>query len=179
MIKLLILDVDGCLTDGGLIYSQNSEESKIETKAFNVKDGLGISTWVKLGNQVAIITGRTSKIVQRRAQELGVQHLHQGIKDKDRVLKEIVSSLGISFDNVAAIGDDLNDFNMLRLAKRSFTPKDGVKDIRDIVDTVLSCNGGDGAVREMIDTIVDENDQRADFMSVWIDQSQNKSGLSQ
>lgn len=164
MIKLIVLDVDGCLSDGKIIYS----EDMIESKAFNIKDGLGISTWVKIGNEVAIITGRNSKIVQRRAEELGVQHLFQGIKDKDRVLKELVSSLGINFDNVAVIGDDLNDFKMLNLASRSFTPKNGVKEIQDIVDVVLSRDGGDGAVREMIDSLVDSNNQREQFMAVWL-----------
>ncbi len=164
MIKLIVLDVDGCLSDGKIIYS----EDMIESKAFNIKDGLGISTWVKIGNEVAIITGRNSKIVQRRAEELGVQHLFQGIKDKDRVLKELVSSLGINFDNVAVIGDDLNDFKMLNLAGKSFTPKNGVKEIQDIVDVVLSRDGGDGAVREMIDSLVDSNNQREQFMAVWL-----------
>ena len=164
MIKLIVLDVDGCLSDGKIIYS----EDMIESKAFNIKDGLGISTWVKIGNEVAIITGRNSKIVQRRAEELGVQHLFQGIKDKDRVLKELVSSLGINFDNIAVIGDDLNDFKMLNLAGRSFTPKNGVKEIQDIVDVVLSRDGGDGAVREMIDSLVDSNNQREQFMAVWL-----------
>jgi len=164
VIKLLVLDVDGCLSDGKLIYSTDG----VESKNFNVKDGLGISTWVKLGNQVAIITGRNSTIVQRRAKELGVQHLHQGIKDKDRVLKEIVASLGITLEEVAAIGDDLNDYNMLSLVGSSFTPKNGVKELRNLVDCVLSYDGGDGAVREMIDSIVDENGQRENFMAVWI-----------
>jgi 3-deoxy-D-manno-octulosonate 8-phosphate phosphatase (KDO 8-P phosphatase) len=164
MIKLLVLDVDGCLSDGKLIYSSDG----IESKSFNVKDGLGISTWIKLGNQVAIITGRNSTVVQKRANELGIQHLHQGIRDKDRVLREIVDSLGITMDEVAAIGDDLNDFNMLSLVGRSFTPKNGVKEIQAIVNTVLSFDGGDGAVREMIDMIVDSNSQREEFMAVWI-----------
>jgi len=163
MIKLLILDVDGCLSDGTLIYSADG----IESKNFNVKDGLGISTWIKMGNEVAIITGRNSKIVQRRAEELGIKYLYQGIKDKDRVLKELVSSLGLTFNEVGAIGDDLNDFNMLKLVGRSFTPKNGVKEIKNIVDNVLSFNGGDGAVREMIDILVDENNQREDFLAVW------------
>lgn len=164
MIKLLVLDVDGCLSDGKLIYSAQS----VESKNFSVKDGLGISTWIKMGNQVAIITGRNSNIVKKRADELGIQHLFQGIKDKDRVLKELVSSLNLKFYEVGAIGDDLNDYNMLNLVGRSFTPFDGVKEIKSIVDTVLSKNGGDGAVREMIDILVDENDQRDDFMSIWI-----------
>ena len=164
MIKLIVLDVDGCLSDGKLIYSADG----IESKNFNVKDGLGISTWVKMGNHVAIITGRNSTIVKRRADELGIQHLFQGIKDKDRVLKELVETLKLKFYEVSAIGDDLNDYNMLNLIGRSFTPNDGVKEIREIVDTVLSKNGGDGAVREMIDTLVDENDQKDSFMKVWI-----------
>jgi len=164
MIKLLVLDVDGCLSDGKLIYSNDGMESK----NFSVKDGLGVSTWIKMGNQVVIITGRDSKIVKRRANELGIKHVFQGIKDKDRVLKELLDSLGLDFENVGAIGDDLNDYNMLRLAKRSFTPKDGVKEIKEIVDTVLDFNGGDGAVRQMIDILVDENNQREDFMAVWI-----------
>jgi 3-deoxy-D-manno-octulosonate 8-phosphate phosphatase (KDO 8-P phosphatase) len=163
MIKLLVLDVDGCLTDGGLVYTEDTTESKI----FNVKDGLGISTWIKMGNQIAIITGRNSIIVKRRAQELGVQHLYQGVNDKESVLLKIIESLDIRMDEVAVIGDDLNDFNMLKLAGKSFTPNDGVKEIQEIVDVVLSKNGGQGAVREMIDMLVDENDQKKLFLSVW------------
>jgi len=163
MIKLIVLDVDGCLTDGGLIYSAEG----IESKTFNVKDGLGISSWVKLGNRVAIITGRNSTIVEKRAKELGIQHIFQGIKDKERVLKELVNSLNIDFTNVGAIGDDLNDFNMLQLVEKSFTPKNGVSEIKSIVDTVLSHNGGDGAVREMIDKLIDSNNQREEFMKIW------------
>ncbi len=163
MIELIVLDVDGCLTDGGLIYSADS----IESKRFNVKDGLGISTWVRMGHKVAIITGRDSTIVKKRADELGVEYLYQGIKDKDRVLRELVKSLGLDFSNVAAIGDDLNDYNMLNLVGKSFTPKNGVKEIKNIVDCVLSYDGGDGAVREMIDILVDENNQKEQFLSLW------------
>lgn len=163
MIKLIVLDVDGCLSDGKLIYSQDV----IESKNFNVKDGLGITTWIKMGNHVAIITGRNSKIVEKRSKELGIQHLHQGIRDKDRVIKEIIDSLHLKPYEVGAIGDDLNDYNMLNLVGRSFTPKDGVKEIQNVVDTVLNSNGGDGAVREMIDILVDENDQKKEFLQVW------------
>ncbi len=164
MIKLIVLDVDGCLSDGKLIYSADA----VESKNFNVKDGLGITTWIKMGNHVAIITGRDSSIVKKRADELGIIHLYQGIKDKDRVLKELINSLEIDLSDVGAIGDDLNDYNMLKLVGRSFTPKNGVKEIKDMVDNVLSFNGGDGAVREMIDILVDENNQRKEFMSVWV-----------
>jgi 3-deoxy-D-manno-octulosonate 8-phosphate phosphatase (KDO 8-P phosphatase) len=163
VIKLLVLDVDGCLTDGKLIYSSEGTESK----NFNVKDGLGITTWIKLGNQVAIITGRNSTIVEKRSKELGIQHLYQGIKDKEKILKELLSSLEIKPYEVAAIGDDLNDYNMLQNVGRSFTPKNGVQVIKNIVNTVLNTNGGEGAVREMIDIIVDENDQKDQFMAIW------------
>ncbi|MCK4974278.1 MAG: HAD hydrolase family protein, partial [Sulfurimonas sp.] len=105
---------------------------------------------------------------QTRADELGIQHLFQGVKDKDRVLKELVENLGLKFYEVAAIGDDFNDYNMLNLVGRSFSPNDGVDDIKDIVDTVLTKNGGDGAVREMIDILVDESDLKDKFLSVWV-----------
>ncbi|WP_310441476.1 KdsC family phosphatase [Sulfurimonas sp.] len=164
MIKLIVLDVDGCLTDGRIIYSSDGSE----TKNFNVKDGLAISSWIRMGNHVAIITGRNSKIVETRANELGVKHLFQAVKDKEKVLKELIDSLELKYYEVGAIGDDLNDFKMLSKVGRSFTPKDGVKEIRDIVDTVLTCNGGDGAVREMIDILVDESDLREEFMAVWL-----------
>ncbi|MDD5156949.1 HAD hydrolase family protein [Sulfurimonas sp.] len=164
MIKLIILDVDGCLSDGGLIYSADA----IESKTFNVKDGLGISTWIKMGNDVAIITGRNSKIVEIRAEELGIKYLFQGIKDKDTKLKELAKELNLKSYEIAAIGDDINDYKMLKFVGRSFTPKDGVDEIKEIVNTVLSRNGGNGAAREMIDMLVRENDQKDEFLSVWL-----------
>lgn len=159
-----MLDVDGCMSDGKIIYHSDGSE----TKNFNVKDGLAISTWIKMGLNVAIITGRDSKIVEKRATELGIKYLFQGVKDKQSVLKELIDSLGLKYYEVGAIGDDLNDFKMLRSVGRSFTPKDGVREIREIVDTTLAHNGGDGAVREMIDTLVDENDLREQFMALWL-----------
>lgn len=164
MIKLIVLDVDGCLTNGDIIYTSNGEE----TKHFNVKDGLAISSWIKMGNHAAIITGRESKIVEKRAKELGIKYLFQHVKDKEGILKELTSKLKLKSYEIAAIGDDLNDYKMLEFVGRSFTPKDGVKEIRELVDTVLSLRGGEGAVREMIDILVDENDTREEFLSIWL-----------
>lgn len=164
MIKLIVLDVDGCLSDGSLIYTSDG----VELKAFNVKDGLGISTWIKMGNEVAIITGKNSKMVKKRAQELGIKHCFQGIKDKQSVLKELINTLGLKNYEVSAIGDDLNDYAMLKLVGKSFTPNDGVDHIKNIVNYVLSCKGGDGAVREMIDILVEQNDQKDAFLGVWL-----------
>jgi 3-deoxy-D-manno-octulosonate 8-phosphate phosphatase (KDO 8-P phosphatase) len=164
MIKLIVLDVDGCLSDGKLIYTSNGEESK----SFNVKDGLGISSWVKLGNHAAIITGKTSPMVKKRALELGITHFFQGVKDKDRVIANIISELNLKNHEVAAIGDDLNDYNMLSIAGRSFTPSDGMSEIKAIVNTVLSQKGGDGAVREMIDILIKDNNQYDEYLGIWI-----------
>lgn len=163
MIKLIVLDVDGCLTDGGIIYHSDGSESK----RFNVKDGLAISSWIKMGNHAAIITGRSSPIVERRAKELGIAHLYQGVHNKDEVLKELLLSLGLEFGEVGAIGDDLNDYKMLLKVGRSFAPKDGAAEVRSLVQTQLSHKGGRGAVREMIDILIDENNQREAFRSLW------------
>lgn len=163
MIKLIVLDVDGCLTDGGIIYHSDGSESK----RFNVKDGLAISAWIKMGNYAAIITGRSSSTVERRAKELGIVHLYQGVHNKDEVLEELLLSLGLRLDQVGAIGDDFNDYNMLQKVGRSFTPKDGAVEIRTLVQTQLSQKGGRGAVREMIDILIDENKQREAFLSLW------------
>lgn len=164
MIELLVLDVDGCLTDGKISYTQNGDE----IKHFSVKDGLAIASWIKLGKKVAIITGRSSKIVQRRATELGVTHLHQGIKDKKSVLEKILDEEGLTFTQVAAIGDDYNDLKLLRAVKLSFAPNDAAKEIQTSVNTILSQKGGEGAVREMIDLIIQQEGLQERFLQLWV-----------
>ncbi len=164
MIKLLVLDVDGCMTDGAIIYTANGDE----IKAFNVKDGLAIVTWHKLGRMSAIITGRESKIVERRARELGIKHFYQGVLDKKAVLQKILDEENLTFENVAAIGDDINDYHMLKASKRSFTPADALPMIRESVQTVLSRKGGDACVREMIDILVEEAGLREEFLAQWL-----------
>ena len=163
MIKLIILDVDGCMTDGSIVYSNGGDE----LKSFNVQDGLGIVSWIKLGGQIAIITGRESKIVARRAKELGIKHLYQNIGDKYAVMQNIMQQLDIDIEETAAIGDDLNDYNMLLNAHRSFTPANGTAPIKEIVDTVLVSKGGSGAIREMIDILIDKNHQYKAFVDLW------------
>ncbi len=164
MIELLVLDVDGCMTDGAIIYTQNGDE----IKAFNVKDGLAIVSWIRMGKKAAIITGRESKIVQQRARELGIQHLCQGVSDKKKRLEKILEAEKLTFDNVAVIGDDLNDYHMLKAAKRSFTPADGMAYIQAQVQTVLGKKGGDACVREMIDIIVAEEGLQEEFLKQWL-----------
>ncbi len=164
MIKLLVLDVDGCLTDGRIVYSNEGDE----IKAFNVKDGFAIVNWVALGRDVAIITGRQSKIVEKRAKELKIRHLYQGVKDKLTCLQNLCNELGIGLDEVAAIGDDLNDYRLLKACGRSFAPADAMHHIMGMVDVVLSRQGGDGAVREMIELLICQEGLEEEYLSRWI-----------
>ncbi|MDF1880571.1 HAD hydrolase family protein [Sulfurimonas sp. MAG313] len=163
MIKLLVFDVDGCLTNGQISYSENGDE----IKSFNVKDGLAMSSWIRMGNKAAIITGRRSKIVERRAKELGINFLHQGVHNKLEVLKEICKEEQLELCEVAAIGDDLNDYSMLKAVGQSFTPADGSEYIRSISDVVLYNKGGNGAVREMIEVIIKDGDLEEEFLKIW------------
>ncbi len=164
MIRLIVLDVDGCLTDGRIIYSNDGNE----TKAFDVKDGLAIRSWIRMGHQAAIITGRESAIVQRRAKELGIELLFQGVKDKASLLRRIASEQKLQADEIAAIGDDLNDYQMLQFVGRSFAPADATAPIRSLVQTCLKKSGGRGAVREMIETLLEENGQTSEFLALWL-----------
>ncbi len=164
MIKLIVLDVDGCLTEGKIIYDNNG----LESKQFNVKDGFGIKSWMRLGHEVAIITGRESQIVSNRAKELGIKHLYQGVKDKLAALEGLLAELDIPLESVAAIGDDLNDYKMLQKVGRSFAPADAVIEVRQGVQSVLSKRGGDAVVREMIDLLAEENNQKETYLGFWI-----------
>ena len=164
MIKLIVLDVDGCLTDGRIIYSEDGNE----TKSFDVKDGLAIRTWIDMGYQAAIITGRESQIVVRRAKELGIDLLYQGVKDKKVLLQQIARQMALKQYEIAAIGDDLNDYKMLQWVSRSFAPADASFFIRQAVSSVLASNGGRGAVREMIEQVVAANDETERFLQHWL-----------
>jgi len=162
-IELIVLDVDGTLTDGKITYTQNGDE----IKSFSVKDGLAIASWIKLGKQVAIITGRTSKIVERRANELGIQHFYQGIHNKQEVLENLLSELNLTMENVASAGDDLNDYTMLNASKLSYVPADASPHVKAIADEVLSAKGGDAAIREMIEKLIVLENLEEEYLALW------------
>ncbi|WP_457596586.1 KdsC family phosphatase [Hydrogenimonas sp.] len=164
MIDLVVLDVDGCLTDGKIVYTAAGDE----LKAFNVKDGFAIVNWLRLGKEAAIITGRESAIVARRAKELGIGHLYQKEKDKLRRLETLCNELGIGPEKVAMIGDDLNDYRALRAVGRSFAPADAHHRVLDAVDVVLSHKGGEGAVREMIELLIREEGLEEEYLASWV-----------
>jgi len=162
-IRLIVLDVDGTMTNGEITYTQNGDE----VKSFCVKDGLAIASWIRLGREVAIITGRNSKIVERRAKELGIKHFYQGVKDKKEVLQNILDELDLTMDSVASIGDDLNDYSMLASSKISFVPANASIHVQQIADVIISKNGGDGAVREMIEKLIILEGLEEKYLGLW------------
>jgi 3-deoxy-D-manno-octulosonate 8-phosphate phosphatase (KDO 8-P phosphatase) len=163
VIELIVLDVDGTMTDGKITYDSNGQEYK----SFCVKDGLAIASWIALGKQVAIITGRESNIVEKRAKELKIKHFYQKVKQKDKKLEEILEKEALSWENVAVIGDDLNDYLMLKKAKISFCPLNAANFIKNSVDIVLNCNGGEGAVRDMIEYLINAEGLQEEFLNLW------------
>lgn len=149
-IKLLLLDVDGVMTDGRIIYLNDGGEAK----AFDVKDGHGLKLIQRAGIQVGIITGRQSDIVARRAAELGIELVYQGAKDKMQPFMEILEKLGLEPSEVAYVGDDLVDLPVMRRVGFSATVADASDDIKPYVDLVTSRPGGRGAVREVCDFLL-------------------------
>lgn len=158
-IRLLALDVDGVMTDGRLYYSDTGGE----TKAFNIKDGLGIKLLQRAGVQVAIITGRSSTMVERRASELGIKHIIQGREDKRQALLELCQTLDLSTEDCAYMGDDLPDLGAITAAGLGMTVADGCDSVRAAADWVSTLPGGGGAVREACEFILTA---RGDWLSI-------------
>jgi len=152
-IKLLLLDVDGVMTDGRIIYLNDGGEAK----AFDVKDGHGLKLIQRAGIQVGIITGRQSDIVARRAAELGIELVYQGAKDKMQPFREILEKLGLEPCEVAYLGDDLVDLPVMRQVGFCATVADATDDIKPYADLVTSRPGGRGAVREVCDFLLKES----------------------
>ena len=150
-IKLLILDVDGVMTDGGRDFAESGEQ----IKKFNTKDGMAIIHLTRNDFQVAIISsGFKGEAVKKRAEMLGIQNCYVGRDSKLEVLKNMCNELSISLEEVAIIGDDINDLEVMRNVGLSFSPKDAVSAVKQQVDVVLSKRGGEGCVREMIDQFI-------------------------
>ncbi len=149
-IRFLLLDVDGVMTDGRIIYSESGEE----LKAFNVKDGSGLMYWMRAGYQAGIITGRTSPVVEKRAAELGIAHLAMGVKAKLPVFEELLSRLGLAPSEVAIMGDDLMEIPVMARAGLGIAVRDAVEETREAADWVTEKKGGKGAVREVVDHIL-------------------------
>jgi len=150
-IKMLVMDVDGTITDGKIYMGEHGEIMK----AFNVKDGYAIREILPNYNILPVlITGRMSKIVENRALELGITHFFQGIADKQCLLKYIVEKENMLMSNVAFIGDDINDLECMMNCGLVGCPADAVHEVKKIADFICKKNGGEGAVREFIEAII-------------------------
>lgn len=149
-IKLAAFDVDGVMTDGSITYDENG----IEYKTFNAKDGHGLAELSREGIITAIITGRNCQAVERRAKDLNIKEVHQGVKNKIEVLDELMKKYDISPCEVAYMGDDIPDICILEKVELAGCPKDAVQEVKDIVNFEASKNGGYGAVREFCDCII-------------------------
>lgn len=161
-IKLFAMDVDGTLTDGN-IYMGNDGEM---FKAFHVKDGLGIKLLKNYGIIPAIITGRNSKIVENRCKELSLTEVHQGVKNKAEKLQELMEKYGLSPEQVAYIGDDMNDLSAIRTAGITFAPADCAESLKPFVDIILSRPSGQAPLREAVDMILKERYDFREFLDL-------------
>jgi 3-deoxy-D-manno-octulosonate 8-phosphate phosphatase (KDO 8-P phosphatase) len=149
-IRLLVLDVDGVLTDGRLYISAAGEELKV----FHVRDGSGLVAAQRAGIAVAIISGRDSPAVTRRAAELGIRHVRQGVSDKGAELDRLLAELGVAAEQVACVGDDTPDLPMLRRAGLAVAVADAHPALREAAHWTTPSNGGLGAVREVCDLLL-------------------------
>lgn len=153
-IKLLVMDVDGTLTDGKIYMGNNGEVMK----AFDVKDGCGIKDILPtLGITPVIITGRVSQIVENRAKEIGITELHQGVRDKLAVLKEVAEKYAATPDEIAYIGDDINDLDCIEYCGVTACPADAVEEVKKEVVLICKTDGGRGSVRELISFLREVN----------------------
>jgi N-acylneuraminate cytidylyltransferase len=149
-IKMLLMDSDGVLTDGGMYYSENGDE----LKKFNTKDGMAIELLKKRGIKVGIITGEDRELVRKRAEKLKVDELHMGIKNKLEVLEKIKQKYNLDYDEIAYIGDDINDMDVIKIVGFGCSVADGMECVREMADYVTKAKGGQGAVREIAELII-------------------------
>ena len=159
-IKVVLTDVDGVLTDGGLYYTEAGQVMK----KFNVKDGLGTVLLRKNGYLTGIISSDTAPLITTRGERLSMDFIIINARDKVSAVQEICKNNNLTFENVAFIGDDLNDLDILKLVGLSAAPGDAVDDITEVVDYVCGRNGGQGAYREFADLILKE---KGDKKVMW------------
>lgn len=149
-IRLVATDVDGVLTDGGMYIGESGEE----LKKFNTRDGMGLKLLQQAGIITAFITQEKTRIVAARGAKLKVPEIHQGIMNKLAMVEQLVKKYGLSLDQVAYIGDDINDLSTLQAVGFSATPADGMPVVKKEVDHICRLKGGEGAVREVADMIL-------------------------
>ena len=162
-IRMILMDVDGVLTDGGITY----EGGDTELKRFNIQDGMGITMAVKAGLMAGILTGRSSSMVERRARELSIGIVKQGFHTKIDGFNEILAESGVTAAQIAYIGDDIQDLPVLWRAGFSAAPSNAVAEVLSEVDYVCQRPGGHGAVREFIDLLLAEKGIKAEVIAAF------------
>ncbi len=163
-IRLLVLDVDGVLTDGRLYFDAKGETLKV----FHVRDGHGIKLAQRAGLEVALLSGRRSDAAYHRARELGIVRFHEGLRDKVAVLEDIMASMGIEAAQVAAVGDDLVDLPLMSRAGLSVAVADAVPEVLAAAHWVTALPGGRGAVREVCDLLIKAQGKWGEMIRPWV-----------
>ncbi|MFA6468261.1 MAG: HAD-IIIA family hydrolase [Bacteroidota bacterium] len=163
-IKILVTDVDGVLTDSGAYYSDEG----IELKKFSIRDGMGISLMQKAGYIVAIVTTEKTKIVERRAERLKVTDIYQGVINKVAAVEELLKKYSLTWQELAYIGDDINDLPVLKKAGFAAAPSNATKINKKIADFVTQAEGGHGAVREVCDLLLDLKWKGESIADLWL-----------
>jgi 3-deoxy-D-manno-octulosonate 8-phosphate phosphatase (KDO 8-P phosphatase) len=163
-IDLLVLDVDGVLTDGRIILTPDGQE----IKSFDVRDGAGMKYWKRMGKKLAIISGRGSQAIHVRAGELDVDTLRVNAKDKLPAYREVLDELGVSEDRTAVVGDDLPDIPLLKRCLLPIATGDAVEEVRAVAAYVTKQPGGRGAVREAIELILKQSGRWPEVMARYL-----------
>lgn len=163
-IKLLLLDVDGVLTDGSITYTHSGDE----LKTFHCRDGFGMNMLQKIGVEIGLITARQSEAVKRRAHDLKLTHVFQGTRHKLEVLNSLVNDLNLSLPEVAFMGDDWLDLPVLKQVGLAATVADGMPELRPLVHFVAQHPGGRGAVRDLCDLIIEAKERRLDLFTEYL-----------
>jgi YrbI family 3-deoxy-D-manno-octulosonate 8-phosphate phosphatase len=162
-IKLIVFDVDGTMTDGKLYYSASGEE----LKRFSVRDGLGTILLNLAGLETAIITSENSPIVTARAKKLKIKNVILGSRKKINALSELANKLNVNFEQIAFVGDDLNDLEVLKTVGFSACPRNAVKAVREVVDFISVYDGGNGAIREIAEKILLSQNKSVSLPDNW------------
>lgn len=149
-IELLLSDVDGVMTDGGLTF----DDRGVESKTFNVRDGLGVKLWRRFGGPFGIVTGRSSTIVESRARELGVEIVRQSVSDKLSAVRDLSDERGVPLDRIAYLGDDLPDLPVIRAVGFGAAVADAAPEAIEVADFVTRTRGGRGALREVVEVLL-------------------------
>ncbi len=158
-IRILLLDCDGVLTDGSIIYTSDGERVYESTKVFHIHDGQGLRLAKEAGLKLGVVSGRSSRALTARAEEMRIDHLHQGVANKLEVYEQLKTAESVSDEEIAYIGDDLPDLAPMRQCGLAIAVADAVDEVRECAHIVTGRNGGRGAVREAIEFILKAQDK--------------------